>query len=71
MESLATQWTRRKWPNEDLDDWKDPADDHLFDLADETPHAPHEPYRAPGRKTGRNAHCPCGSGKKYKKCCGR
>jgi uncharacterized protein len=21
-------------------------------------------------KTGRNAPCPCGSGKKYKKCCG-
>jgi len=25
----------------------------------------------PGRKTGRNEPCPCGSGKKYKKCCGR
>ncbi|HUS83365.1 MAG TPA: SEC-C metal-binding domain-containing protein, partial [Dehalococcoidia bacterium] len=23
------------------------------------------------QKTGRNAPCPCGSGKKYKKCCGR
>ncbi len=23
------------------------------------------------KKTGRNAPCPCGSGKKYKKCCGR
>lgn len=22
-------------------------------------------------KIGRNAPCPCGSGKKYKKCCGR
>ena len=22
-------------------------------------------------KVGRNALCPCGSGKKYKKCCGR
>jgi hypothetical protein len=27
-----------------------------------------EPYRAPV-KVGRNAPCPCGSGKKYKKCC--
>jgi len=26
---------------------------------------------APGRKVGRNDPCPCGSGKKYKKCCGR
>ena len=24
-----------------------------------------------GPKIGRNAPCPCGSGKKYKKCCGR
>ena len=23
------------------------------------------------KKVGRNAPCPCGSGKKYKKCCGR
>jgi len=23
-----------------------------------------------GEKTGRNDPCPCGSGKKYKKCCG-
>ncbi len=26
---------------------------------------------ATGRKIGRNDPCPCGSGKKYKKCCGR
>ena len=26
--------------------------------------------RRPGPKTGRNEPCPCGSGKKYKKCCG-
>ena len=25
----------------------------------------------PARKIGRNEPCPCGSGKKYKKCCGR
>jgi Protein of unknown function (DUF1186)/SEC-C motif len=31
---------------------------------------PTEPYRAPV-KVGRNEPCPCGSGKKYKKCCGR
>jgi len=27
--------------------------------------------RVEGRKIGRNDPCPCGSGKKYKKCCGR
>ena len=28
-------------------------------------------YRRIGPKIGRNDPCPCGSGKKYKKCCGR
>jgi len=28
-----------------------------------------EPYLNPQRKLGRNDPCPCGSGKKYKKCC--
>ncbi|MCD5391095.1 preprotein translocase subunit SecA [candidate division NPL-UPA2 bacterium] len=28
-------------------------------------------YRREGKKVGRNEPCPCGSGKKYKKCCGR
>ncbi len=31
----------------------------------------HTPYRREAPKTGRNDPCPCGSGKKYKKCCGR
>jgi hypothetical protein len=30
-----------------------------------------EPVRRETPKTGRNAPCPCGSGKKYKKCCGK
>ena len=29
-----------------------------------------QPVRA-GKKIGRNDPCPCGSGKKYKKCCGK
>jgi preprotein translocase subunit SecA len=28
------------------------------------------PVRREGRKIGRNEPCPCGSGKKYKRCCG-
>ena len=28
-----------------------------------------KPYRAPAAAIGRNDPCPCGSGKKYKKCC--
>lgn len=30
-----------------------------------------QPYRRDENKVGRNDPCPCGSGKKYKKCCGR
>lgn len=29
-----------------------------------------KPITRPGSKIGRNDPCPCGSGKKYKKCCG-
>ncbi len=34
----------------------------------ETPQT--EPIRHEGPKVGRNDPCPCGSGKKYKRCCG-
>jgi preprotein translocase subunit SecA len=30
-----------------------------------------QPLKVAGQKVGRNDPCPCGSGKKYKKCCGR
>jgi preprotein translocase subunit SecA len=30
-----------------------------------------QPMKREGEKVGRNDPCPCGSGKKYKKCCGR
>jgi len=32
---------------------------------------PNEPVRNPWRHVGRNDPCPCGSGKKYKQCCGK
>ena len=35
------------------------------------PPAKRKPKRNPKKKIGRNAPCPCGSGKKYKHCCGR
>ena len=36
-----------------------------------TPTVPQQPIRREGAKIGRNDPCPCGSGKKYKHCCGR
>ncbi len=44
-----------------------PAADRAFDAAVQT--AP-TPTRRDEPKVGRNDPCPCGSGKKYKKCCG-
>ncbi|UCG16509.1 MAG: SEC-C domain-containing protein [Phycisphaerales bacterium] len=32
---------------------------------------PVDPIQSDTEKVGRNDPCPCGSGKKYKKCCGR
>ena len=33
--------------------------------------APASQARRQGEKVGRNDPCPCGSGKKYKRCCGK
>ena len=40
-------------------------------VAEVTPVDKPKPYVRPTRKIGRNEKCPCGSGLKYKKCCGR
>ena len=39
-------------------------------LAGDMSEAPPKPIRRKGEKIGRNDPCPCGSEKKYKKCCG-
>ena len=31
----------------------------------------HKPFSREGDKVGRNSDCPCGSGQKYKRCCGK
>lgn len=41
------------------------------DFDDDYAYEPPLTFRREGPKVGRNAPCPCGSGKKYKKCCGR
>ena len=59
-------------------------DNEIRSLQDEVPHAVRnihaywhavknkpQTVRREGAKTGRNDPCPCGSGKKYKACCGR
>ncbi|WGS20547.1 MULTISPECIES: DUF1186 domain-containing protein [unclassified Bradyrhizobium] len=52
-------------------EWTD-HDDTTDQLSDDdlgTQWIPTEPVRNPLRHVGRNDPCPCGSGKKYKKCC--
>ena len=39
------------------------------DIGEEPDEQPETPL--PSRPPGRNEPCPCGSGKKYKKCCGK
>ena len=36
--------------------------------SDNSSSTPSQPYRRETKKVGRNEPCPCGSGKKYKKC---
>jgi len=38
---------------------------------EEEPSSKPQPVSRAGEKVGRNDPCPCGSGKKYKKCCGQ
>ena len=42
--------------------WTDNLNDFPF-------YFPEQPYRRGHRKIGANEPCPCGSGKKFKKCC--
>ena len=49
---------------------QDQTEDLQLQGGDETA-ASQEPVKRSAPKVGRNDPCPCGSGKKYKKCCGR
>ncbi len=46
-------------------------DDWSSEEATKEVHTTETPYRRTQPKVGRNDPCPCGSGKKYKKCCGK
>ncbi|MDJ0984758.1 MAG: preprotein translocase subunit SecA [Desulfobacterales bacterium] len=53
-----------------IDDLRAPKEQKLSFSGGEGPAKP-KPAQRKAKKVGRNAPCPCGSGKKYKKCCGR
>jgi uncharacterized protein len=54
-------------------DWTRGTEDAFDEDGEEAPWTdfayPNEPFRNPWRNVGRNDPCPCGSGKKFKKCC--
>ncbi len=60
-----------EWDEDDSSgflDWLNSGDEHDPEKNRGTLISGNDPYIA-GKKTGRNEPCPCGSGKKYKKCC--
>jgi hypothetical protein len=72
-------WLCFRDENEGLQPWQGPDDIDTEDRPDDALGLPPEelpdipaptPYIAPP-KIGRNDPCPCGSGKKFKKCCGK
>ena len=67
--AVTTSWWNRRSRNADDDDDLPEDNDDGDSLGGDAVEI-NEPYRAPA-KVGRNEPCPCGSGKKYKKCCGR
>jgi hypothetical protein len=66
MQELEEQW--KKTPRAALDG-KTPAE--LLDADPTLVPSKVETYHREEPRIGRNEPCPCGSGKKYKKCCGR
>jgi len=54
-----------------INDLRQPKEQNLvYSSGDDAPQKK-KPVKRAAQKTGRNAPCPCGSGKKYKKCCGQ
>ncbi|WP_319408904.1 preprotein translocase subunit SecA [uncultured Desulfosarcina sp.] len=56
---------------EHIDDLKKPKEQKLIFSGSGDAPATQKPVKRESEKIGRNDPCPCGSGKKYKKCCGR
>ena len=55
---------------EKIADMRQPREQNLVFSGGDEPEKKKQPVKRAAKKVGRNAPCPCGSGKKYKKCCG-
>lgn len=72
---VTAEWVDIRWTQDDGLDAENEYDEEIEtgEMGLAPPDAPEEPAQTPfvaGPKVGRNEPCPCGSGKKYKKCCG-
>jgi len=56
--------------SQDISELQQPKEQKLVFSSGDEP-AKKNPVKRAQEKVGRNAPCPCGSGKKYKKCCGQ
>ncbi|RLC14895.1 MAG: preprotein translocase subunit SecA [Deltaproteobacteria bacterium] len=56
---------------EDLKEMHKPEEPPMVFSGGDTAATKRKPATRSAKKVGRNAPCPCGSGKKYKKCCGQ
>jgi preprotein translocase subunit SecA len=66
-ERASGRWRPSQLTHEEVTAFETEADTAPIGSTAEKP----EPIRRETPKVGRNAPCPCGSGKKYKKCCGQ
>ena len=55
---------------EQVEDFSKPKEQELIFSGSDDQSAVKKPVKRKAEKIGRNSPCPCGSGKKYKKCCG-
>ena len=68
-DSLSKLLMVRIQKEEEIDELREKThQDYILNRGDEATQAT---VKREGEKIGRNTPCPCGSGKKYKKCCGR
>ncbi len=56
---------------ESIDELQKPKEQKLIFSGGDGAETTKKPVQRTSKKVGRNAPCPCGSGKKYKKCCGK
>jgi preprotein translocase subunit SecA len=69
-ETLAILFRIQIAESQKIDEWGKPREQNLVYSGGEQP-VKKKPVKRAKKKVGRNAPCPCGSGRKYKKCCGR